>query len=373
MTTSPSVEALTKPARSAQRLLQLDGLRGIAALAVVLFHFTYRYDELIVPRDGVWYRFALGEFGVALFFMLSGFVIAMSLERTRTPVQFAVARWWRLYPAFWAALLLTLVVTRAMELPGTQLSAGEVLFNLTMLPRLFGAQYVDGVYWSLQVELLFYLGIGLLWFTPARRAIEPIVALWIVLGIVAHFLLADQHFAAERWYPAAHKLGTLFNLAFIHVFAIGLGLYAYWAHGRRSGWALIALALAAHLLEHGIFELAILTALTLLLVLAVWGYLPFLAWRPLLVLGAISYPLYLVHQNVGYCLLRALGKQGIDANGSIAIALVIVLALAWLLSRFVEQPTMHWRRDRLAAKRPRAQVSLAGTTGAAGDAATASG
>ena len=78
--------------QSSERLESVDALRGIAAVAVVLFHFTTRYDQLFIHREPLGFSVPWGHLGVNLFFMISGFVIFMTLDKTRRPADFVVSR-----------------------------------------------------------------------------------------------------------------------------------------------------------------------------------------------------------------------------------------------------------------------------------------
>ena len=89
------------------RLVEIDALRGVAALAVVLFHYTTRFTELFKPGTLPTISFPGGHYGVNLFFIISGFVIFMTLEKTARPLDFVVSRFSRLFPAYWAAIFLT--------------------------------------------------------------------------------------------------------------------------------------------------------------------------------------------------------------------------------------------------------------------------
>jgi peptidoglycan/LPS O-acetylase OafA/YrhL len=92
------------------RLFELDVLRGIAALGVVMYHYTTHYDELYGHSQKVLIYFPFGQYGVELFFIISGFVIFMSLERTKSSLDFIVGRFSRLYPAYWTAVILTFTI-----------------------------------------------------------------------------------------------------------------------------------------------------------------------------------------------------------------------------------------------------------------------
>ncbi|MEK4129105.1 acyltransferase [Solibacillus sp. FSL W8-0474] len=84
---------------SKDRLTELDALRGLAALAVVIFHYTTRYNELFGHEKSSYLNFTFGHMGVNLFFMISGFVIFMTLRRINNVKEFAIKRAFRLYPA----------------------------------------------------------------------------------------------------------------------------------------------------------------------------------------------------------------------------------------------------------------------------------
>ena len=129
----------------ANRLLELDALRGIAAFAVLLFHYTTRYDQLYTQPGPPLFYFPYGYFGVNLFFMISGFVIFMTLNKTRYAVDFIVSRFSRLFPAYWVAIALTYSIVAVLGLPGKEVSVRDLLLNLTMFQEFLGAKHVDGV------------------------------------------------------------------------------------------------------------------------------------------------------------------------------------------------------------------------------------
>ena len=141
------------------RLVEIDALRGVAALAVVLFHYTARFDELFGHRPPPAISFSGGHYGVNLFFIISGFVIFMTLEKTSKPMDFVVSRFSRLFPAYWTAIVLTFLLTHLLGLPGKLVDLATAFGNLVMIHGLlFRIPHVDGVYWTLEVELLFYCG-----------------------------------------------------------------------------------------------------------------------------------------------------------------------------------------------------------------------
>jgi peptidoglycan/LPS O-acetylase OafA/YrhL len=333
---------------SSPRILELDALRGLAAVAVVAFHYTTRYDQLFGRRDSLGWGVSLGEYGVDLFFMISGFVILMTLDRTRDGFSFAWGRFSRLYPAFWGAMTLTLGAVAWFGLPGQEVTLRDALLNLTMTPALFGAEQIDGAYWSLQAELIFYLNMLLLHRLGVFRQPLHAVLGWVALSALAAGVEAA---AATGWLPAGaaqvSKLTTLASLKYFPLFGVGILLYA-WRTGRldnRPAALGVAFCVVGVAIHHGMTAAAIAIGLSALLAAAVIGRLPLLRAPGLAFLGALSYPLYLVHQNIGYIVMRGAEAAGLGSNLGLAIAVVLALGLAYALHRLVERPSLTWLRE----------------------------
>jgi peptidoglycan/LPS O-acetylase OafA/YrhL len=336
------------------RLQELDALRGLAALAVVLFHYTFRFGHLFGFPSEVWSAFHLGHHGVYLFFLISGFVIFMTLERTRTALDFVVARLSRLFPAYWAAVALTATVMAATPLPGRTVSGLDALLNLTMLQHWLRALPVDGVYWTLTIELIFY-GLMLCFFAlGCLKRIEWVCAGWLTLVLVA--ALAGK---AGLWVSPEIELHLI--LKYANLFMAGMMFYKLRrGQGSLARHAIIAACLATQFLISGLETALTITAFFALFYLLVWDRLAFLKARPLVFLGTISYPLYLIHQNIGYALLRALLGQGLEVHLSIALALAAAVLVATLITFTVERPALSAIRGRYKRARAQPAASPAG-------------
>ena len=319
-----------------QRYTELDAVRGVAALAVVLFHYTSRY-RVLFPGDSVFpLPFTLGFWGVELFFGISGFVILMTLHRCATARDFIVSRFSRLYPAYWAAMISTFVVLAVFGLPGRTVSWGDALVNLTMWQEFLGFRHVDSVYWSLQVELIFYCWmLGVFMFKSLGR-IHWIVLGWVLLGLIVQFYSVLSG-APVRYFWV--RLLLVDNAAF---FAIGV--VSYMAFSRRRidlpVWTVYGTSVLAAWAYHGVAGLILAAGLVALFFGFIRGRADFLRQRPLLFLGQISYPLYLLHQNIGYMLMYHLEQAGLTLNAAILLALGSCIALAYGLHRAVEQPAL---------------------------------
>ena len=135
------------------RLIQLDIFRGIACLMVLLFHYTTQYSKIFKNQETIQlFDFKYGGLGVDLFFIISGFVIFMSINRNISPFQFLIKRFVRLYPTFWICVSITFCIVHFSELIQYKRSFLDFIVNLTMVPDVFGVPKVDGVYWSLLPE-----------------------------------------------------------------------------------------------------------------------------------------------------------------------------------------------------------------------------
>jgi peptidoglycan/LPS O-acetylase OafA/YrhL len=145
------------------RVEVVDALRGIAALLVVWMHTSEVFNTLYVANGNpaTWvYRVAhwseFGLFGVAIFFAISGYLIPSSIhgERVRGLKTFAIRRFFRLYPAFW--LSIPFGVVTSWTIWGRHISAKDIALNFTMLTGALSIQPAQGLYWTLELELLFY-------------------------------------------------------------------------------------------------------------------------------------------------------------------------------------------------------------------------
>ena len=330
------------------RIADLDALRGLAALAVVLFHYTTRYEELYGHERTLLLSVPWGHYGVQLFFGISGFVIFMTLDRTRSLTDFAVSRASRLYPAYWTAMALT---TAAMLIAGMDdllVSPAAFAVNATMLQGFVGAASVDGVYWTLGVELAFYAIMAALFQLRLLGRIEPLLLAWMSLHWFWTFAPTFLGFEPS-W-----LLGTIVIQAHIPFFAIGIAAFRL-RSAAEPGWALavIAAALTTIAACDG-FAAAAVAALSaaLLLLVALRGVVPGLGARPLVWLGAISYSLYLLHQYIGFAIIARLEAAGLDPHAAVAATLAAMLLLAAAVTYFVERPALKairtWYRGRSA-------------------------
>jgi peptidoglycan/LPS O-acetylase OafA/YrhL len=337
-----TIEGSTGPGA---RIADLDALRGLAALAVVLFHYTTRYEELYGHEGTLLLSVPWGHYGVQLFFGISGFVIFMTLGRTRNLVDFAVSRASRLYPAYWTAMVATTAVMLVAGMDALLVSPAAFAADLTMLQGFVGLPSVDGVYWTLGVELAFYVAMAALFQLRLLDRIEPVLIAW--MGVHWLWTFAPALVGIElSW-----LLGALVVQEHIAWFAIGIAAFRL-RSAANAGWpaAVIAFAFATIAACDGVPALAVaVISATFLLLVALRG-VALLRVRPLVWLGAVSYSLYLLHQFIGFAVIGRLEAAGLAPPTAIAATLAAVLSLAAAVTFLVERPALSairsWYRGR---------------------------
>lgn len=336
--------------RSLDRIATLDLLRLVAAVAVVAFHYLFRgaaADGYLNAGYPAAAPFAIyGYLGVNLFFLISGFVIAWSAEG-RTWQAFALARFARLYPGFLACMTLTFVVLLLMPHAALPVSVRQYLANLIMFSPALGEPFMDGVYWSIILEVIFYGWVTLAILAGVfSRWKLPLVTAWLAVCCLNEFYLGSGalRLAFLTEYGPLFAGGILVH----HMFSRGISIEP------------LALLLAAFLmsctmmtigqswmqdhygvsvpLPHLIAANAVIHAM---LVGAVALRDRVAATPTILMLGGLTYPLYLLHQHAGYVFINALASR-FGGWGAVAVTTLVVLLASWAVWRFVERPARRW-------------------------------
>ncbi len=327
---------MAEPGSAARhRLSELDAFRGIAALIVVFHHYLSGFNWRFGHSAEFPWRFDDGQYGVHLFFIISGFVILLTLEKTKTASDFVVARFARLYPAYWVAVLLAAGLLFVRPLHDNPISPTQVAVNLTMFQNLFGVAYVDGVYWTLSVELFFYALMLALWKIGLLRHTRLVAVAWI--GANAIWATAVR----VGWLPdQAWAIKPLFLWEFAHLFIAGMLFYrVHRGEGTPIHHALIAACFAMQWF-YSWSSIAYVAIFFAAFYLFVYRKLQFIAVRPLVFLGTISYAVYLVHQILGYEIISIGYDLGVHPAIAVAVAVLCTLVLATGISRLVERPAL---------------------------------
>ncbi len=347
---------MSKGLDAQNRLANLDLLRLIAAVMVVFYHYTFSGFA-----TGSWSPLAFPELawltqhfwsGVSLFFIISGFVIAYS-GQNRTAYDFLVSRVARLYPAFIVCVTLTaagVALFGPAGIPEFQMTLARWIAGFSIVSPAFKQPFVDGAYWSIVIEIIFYLWVTLLIAAGLFQKRQlTIMAVWLTISLANEFML--ENIAIKQ----------LFTTRFAGYFVLGILSYRLFAAKRMPSLAESAIGLMAIVLSlrsdfqmhgwmlkhysdvaafNGPLALAKLMVMLAAINLAIridpvirasWCY----------VLGGLTYPLYLIHQNLGFVAFHQLHGQ---TNRWLLLASVlsVMLAIAWLVFRYVEPRGRKW-------------------------------
>ena len=334
-------------AAGGERLPGLQALRALAALAVVVFH-AGRYIAGAVP-DAAW---RWGEFGVDVFFVVSGFVMMVATPPHATWRVFVTRRAIRILPMYWLATLLmaALVLLAPQLFVAAVVTPAHLVQSLLLwphynpgLPGEVAPLLVPG--WTLSYELYFYLVFALfLWLAPAAR----------VLAVAAVLLLA----AAMAQAVAPSATADFLARPLVFEFVFGMAAARLWQGGRRCDPRLagpLALAAGAVVVAFATPEWRVPIAggagLVMTWALASVATPVTRAGKIMESLGDASYSLYLLHPFVvgaAWVAWRGLGVQGeAGASGFIALCLASSALAGWLAWRAVEAPVTRALRRRM--------------------------
>ncbi len=323
------------------RIETLDYARFIAAISVLFFHYcchgfnTGKISSIEI-NENLRNVSQYGYFGVHFFFMISGYVIFWSAQ-SKDPKKFIFSRMKRLYPAYWVSVLITSVVLALIGSEAMRVSLLQILANLTMLQGYLGYPNVDGVYWTLLVELKFYFLVFLLLMSPLKEYLERVFLVWPVIFLIAYwFQLSDVEFLGGHYYY--FSAGALFAIL-----------------SNKKSKALIGSLILNFffclnkILDQGvtISKAQFIDTEPLILAAITVSFFLFFIWieagngkkiklPKAALLGALTYPIYLIHAHVGYALIDNLANE----SNKIVIYLVVItliILISYLIHFIVEK------------------------------------
>jgi len=321
----------------------MDYLRFVAALSVIFFHYCSNgiLSGKISSIDNFGLLSVISEYGylgVDLFFIISGFVILYSVEN-KTADGFANARFVRLYPAYIACMTITALATAIW---GNGVSLMQYLANLSMVASYLGYQNMDGTYWTLALELTFYAMVLIIFLIGQEGRLEKIVSAWIVLMMI--FRIFSFNLPLFSGYFPLFAAGSLF--AFIYK--------------QGYSWMRVTLLAIVFLLSlDGAIDRAssidarkfresndyITSGITATFFLIFILFRNFRARLPASkTVGALTYPIYLLHANIGYLILSNFGSNEHRWMALIGTISVILIG-GWMIHHFVERlPKKYWNQ-----------------------------
>lgn len=325
--------------KRSERYKELDALRGIAALLVVFYHFTMNRPEAELG-------FELGITGVDLFFIISGFVIYRSIENARNGLDFVINRVSRLFPTYWTCVSFTFVMYCLHKtLPFTLDDLFLFLGNLSMFQFYLKINHLDEPYWTMIVEMLFYIGMLLLFHFKLLKYLNYFAIGLIIFVLMSSWLNIWMLNRIVFWIPI---------LQFAPLFFSGTLYYKIFTEKDKliTRYVLIFFCLVCQVLlfdyvgrsryaiDHYQYLIMLIIYFTCF-TLFVNNKLFFIVNKLTLFLGKISFALYLVHYFVSYHYIIPFLTETLQINFWIAaflIACPTVILLAALITYFVEIP-----------------------------------
>ena len=344
------------PKEEAARVQVLDLLRLVAVLGVVLYHYGFRgpnalgMTHVALPELSSFARY--GFLGVPVFFVISGFVIAYSAEG-RSALVFSIARFARIYPTFIFCMTLTSLATLLFGLPAFETSLGQWAANFLIAAPALGRPYMDSAYWSLVYEVTFYAWVAVLIATGAfRRRIDLVIVLWLAISLLNELTLASV------------ALRKIFLTDVSGFFAAGILIFELHRGRRDVGLqCLLALSVACAITMQSIYNLPwlrehtgasfddwVVAAICLAsIVVIMWATrirrLP-ISGSLVRAIGGMTYPFYLLHQQVGYDVLNRIGPNSYPMI-FVAVIVCSIALLSWAVWHFIERPCQKWTKQSL--------------------------
>tara|TARA_B110000211_G_C14093037_1_gene560509 strand:- start:7493 stop:8608 length:1116 start_codon:yes stop_codon:yes gene_type:complete len=313
------------------RFEALDYARFFCALSVVFFHYTFNgivngKIETITALPPISSITQYGYLGVEFFFMVSGYVIFISATN-RSASKFAVSRAVRLFPSYWFAVLFTAVF--ALWLGGNSkmsVTIPQVIANLTMIQQAFGFEHVDSVYWTLMYELMFYMFIFIIIFMGLQSYLKKIFLAWplFILILVKGFEINIPLLSGYYSYFAAGAIFAILKSDKSNVFAWTSVIITFYLSISFSIVSLDALSLKKQVYFSPYIVTAIISLFFIFFCFINTEKGAHLKLPYSQSIGALTYPLYLIHLHVGYLIIN-------EFSGSTNFGTVVSFTLGFVL------------------------------------------
>jgi len=321
----------------------LDFIRFVCASYVVLYHLFFRSVAMGDYNDGLyspvmWTKY--GWLGVQVFFVVSGFVIYKS-SLNKTPLNFIVNRFLRLYPAYWVCLFLTISFMFLFNSTWWSFDVQQLVVNFTMLQFFLGVKHVDGVYWTLTIELVFYFWVFVFLYFKKINLIKHFLFLCMLVSLSVYVfdveIPSGLLFVFLVKYSPYFLIGVLLSEGFrkkwLNIWYFSFSLFSVFFEidnktkfiEMKSGVPVSTVAACF------IFLFFILSVYFSFKVNIKSSKVSFV----MAVLGAASYPLYLLHQNVSYVIVSNYYNEN-AAVFIFACVLLLVLTMSILVSEVIE-------------------------------------
>ncbi|MFK4083511.1 acyltransferase family protein [Kribbella sp. NPDC020789] len=339
------------PSTSSRRL-SWDVVRVLAVAAVMFTHTTYM-GPYLHPELGAPLTPHPFQVGASVLLVISAYFVCVTVRKNGSTTGWLWRRYARVVPPYLAAVLLTYTALVLFGPSNWTLPTPHDLWGNLTLTSSFDptVRMIDGSYWTLPLQLMAFTAAAILWPRGAASGRRVVVALWVMILAPVILQWNDRITNSPQW---VIQLWNGFGIHRLQLFAIGIALWLWTKH--RIGTPHLAALLVATVFAHHAQTQDLPSSLgmgALLVVVALAARGP--DWtvfepvrRPIEFLAKISFGIYLLNQELGYLVAWHLMTLGVGRLGQIAGAVGAALLLAWLLTKYVEQPAYRL----LTARRP---------------------
>lgn len=312
-----------------KHLVSIDMLRGVVTLMVCLYHFT---EGFFLETEFLRQCFSRAYLGVEIFFVISGFVIPYTMFKgnyeLKDGFRFIIKRLLRIEPPYWLSIALIFIIDyvstffRHYKDKAINLDLADLFSHLLHLNDFLDKPWLKGIYWSLAIEIQYYLLIALIF---PLLCFKNQYLTWIVLLL----------FCLGRWTNMEESV-------FYYGCHFTIGLLLFNAHiGSIGNKQLLFGLITGFIITYWCFDVYHLTAVSLS---ALFIYYMDRAIPPLVFLGKISYSFYLIHIHVGWTLIDAMLRTTPDGNRILFLIVGIMAAIlsSWFFYEIIEKPSHKW-------------------------------
>ena len=338
-----------------------DGLRGLAALWVVFYHLFHgdHINQLsqFLGKTISTIVFEYGNLGVPIFFVLSGFVMAVTTNNKHIGMpqfkNFFLRRLVRISPPYYFSIAITLILLAVkihyVDHAGVFPSLSNIAAHFLYLQGFLNYKQINVVYWTLCYEIQFYLIFGFIMFLASKfednsRQQFSILISSTLIGLIWLFWSSDENHSLIYLYSQEHLL-------FINYwYAFSAGALVGWLISKKNSFEIYAVLFCVSILiisayKQDIFALtSAITSISLYFALKKNKMCTWLSFKWLQTLGLISYSLYLIHNSVTGISARLVRKfldNGVLTDFIVlAFTIVSCLLLSYLMYLIIERPVI---------------------------------
>ncbi len=334
-----------------QRVLLCDILRGVSAILIIIYHLTTRYDEMYGHTVSYLFTLPWGWMAWSVFFILSGFL--HSTDPSIKISDYLVNKAVRLYPTFWVSMIICTIFT-GIFLPELMCSIKDFLIDATLFGNYLGAKSATGVDWTLSVELIFYVFVGIVILIRKKFKLEYLYE----VGSLAWMLVSLALNVTHSETGLLKYVSILIAAPYAYMFVTGISLrMLYDGKNKLLAFLNLTICMISHIIRYPFGGYTLFYAI-IVVVFVGWMLVPpikrevfenrlskIIGIKILVWIASISFPLYLIHEYIGFSLIYYFDSIGLTGQYMMLIPIAISVLLAYLVHHYVEKPIVtHYKK-----------------------------